>query len=460
MPWNALRRISWFAIVILWLLALGAMWSSRRSAAWNAGALVVGIYLIGWGCIFVLSRGGAREAMPKFWLASVSVAITLLLIELPALLGVIDYRDVLGNADAGTDAEHLPRGWFDSRNRLDRELLYVHKPHQKLAGTYVGGDLARLSSGSRQRYAWDVTYDANGFRNPSDLSRADVAVIGDSFVEGVVIPEAQLLTSLVARETGRTVVNLGQLGYGPQQELAVLRRFALPLSPKTVVWVFFEGNDLTDVWRYRHAYENWDRIQFENQLFRRRSFARNALFKLDQLLYGSEQARDSVLPERLRRGMLPRPGGREPVEMCFGWASRPLGRRDEQALEVVSDVLREAFELCEQSETRLVVAFAPETFRVYGGLCRFDDASPFRRARPNDLPERLREITRQISYSIPFVDLTPDLVQAAECGALVYFPDDTHWTPEGHAVAARAIARHLDDTHAVGRIEPSPVSSN
>jgi hypothetical protein len=61
----------------------------------------------------------------------------------------------------------------------------------------------------------------------------------------------------------------------------------------------------------------------------------------------------------------------------------------------------------------------------------------------NDLPERFRESVVSISPGAEYLDLTPDLVAAVKAGIMPYFSDDSHWTPEGHAVAAAAISRQL-----------------
>jgi hypothetical protein len=47
-----------------------------------------------------------------------------------------------------------------------------------------------------------------------------------------------------------SVANLGQSGYGPQQELAVLKRYGCPPYDRNTSWVFYEGNDLLDVQEY------------------------------------------------------------------------------------------------------------------------------------------------------------------------------------------------------------------
>ena len=61
----------------------------------------------------------------------------------------------------------------------------------------------------------------------------------------------------------------------------------------------------------------------------------------------------------------------------------------------------------------------------------------------NDLPDRLRDIVADISPEIGYLDLTPALRSAARENTLVFFPDDTHWTAEGHRVVAAALAEAL-----------------
>src|SRR5262249_31930575 len=106
-------------------------------------------------------------------------------------------------------------------------------------------------------------------------------------------------------------------------------------------------------------------------------------------------------------------------------------------------VFREADELCRTNGARFLVVFAPTTFRVYKNFVQFDP-----RGKPlywviNDLPMRLEAIVREESSDGFFLDLTPALTDEASRGSLVYFADDTHWSPAGHRVAATTIADAL-----------------
>jgi hypothetical protein len=47
---------------------------------------------------------------------------------------------------------------------------------------------------------------------------------------------------------------------------------------------------------------------------------------------------------------------------------------------------------------------------------------------------------------IGYLDLTPMLVAAAKRGVISYYTDDSHWSPEGHQIAAEAIGQYLSET--------------
>jgi len=122
---------------------------------------------------------------------------------------------------------------------LERETYTFEPLHPPLARVAValGPYLSRLGL-TAQEDIW---------------KNADIIVAGDSFVESVTTPTAQLTTSLLANLQGNVVANLGQYGYGPLEEMAVSKRYGLPLRPRTVFWMFFEGNDLKYVILYNYV---------------------------------------------------------------------------------------------------------------------------------------------------------------------------------------------------------------
>src|SRR6202521_319025 len=184
----------------------------------------------------------------RLLLAATSLVFMLSLIELPALLNLVDYKAVIGPL----------RGYY-ATIVYDPELLYIKHPHARYAGERRGGDITavyQLPPSDMTLFRWDTKYDKNGCRNEQDLQKADIVVAGDSMVEGITVPTPQLMTTLLGTTEGKVVANLGQSAYGPQQELASLKRFGLPLHPETVLWVFSESSDLSDVVWYDAAMRN------------------------------------------------------------------------------------------------------------------------------------------------------------------------------------------------------------
>lgn len=118
--------------------------------------------------------------------------------------------------------EALPFGWISNRLTV---------------GCNEGGEYSTYVS------------DEHGFRNPKGLwssDRVDVALIGDSFVHGSCVQSGATIASKLRNEYPNTV-NLGMVGTGPLSQLAVLREYLPVLKPDTVLWFYYEGNDLQDL---------------------------------------------------------------------------------------------------------------------------------------------------------------------------------------------------------------------
>ncbi|HTQ49965.1 MAG TPA: hypothetical protein VMJ12_04585, partial [Candidatus Acidoferrales bacterium] len=142
--------------------------------------------------------------------------------------------------------------WTLDGLRDSGELSHVRPAHVKWRGL-TRGDL--VAPGERDPDAHMMTFvtDMDGFRNDTDVQQADLVVIGDSFTEGGTVDDAQIFPTLLAGKLGVKGRNLGRVGYGPMQELIVLRKYGLACKPRTVVWQITEGNDLWDT----AGYEKW-----------------------------------------------------------------------------------------------------------------------------------------------------------------------------------------------------------
>ena len=267
-----------------------------------------------------------------------------------------------------------------------------------------------------------------------DLSRADIVLIGDSFVEAAELPRSNTMVAQLRLRLNATTANLGQSNYGPQQELVVLERYALSLSPKVVLWFFFGGNDLRDADRYERLHGHPERLA-DPSPFSSRSFTRNALTALARL---TTPPRHDAAPAAQRRAaeFISVGGRRQTV-----YFDDPEGPWTPHQWEIATNTLLHARDLTSRSRADLLVVYIPRKFRVYRGYIRTPPNSEVGSWTSNDLPDVLSRWCDE--HAIDFLDSTRILRKAVSLGEPVYLQDDVHWNARGHEVVSDAIAQHI-----------------
>jgi hypothetical protein len=372
------------------------------------------------------------EFAKRLCLVIASIILGLALFGSMSLFHLIDYRALVSR---------LHGDWFASTNLTDRELLHIHPAYLRLKGSTRGGNFTagfQIPRSDMAEYHWDLRYDRNGFRNDRDLAKADLAVIGDSFVESMTTPTSELLTSRLGFLEGQVSVNLGQYGYGPAEELAVLRRYALPLHPKTVVWMFSESSDLNDLIHWHQDARRSGAPAGPPPLpASQGSFLQNRLTQIrTHLTFAFRPSGAS------RMGTLRTATG-QAQRVYFLYPNTPLTAVQADAFKETTEILGKAQQLCVADGVHMVFAFIPTKFRALRNLCEFPRESECRNWSLSDLPQRFQEAVGKISPEMGFIDLTPYLTAASRAGNRPFYPDDDHWTPAGEKAAAEAIHHYL-----------------
>jgi hypothetical protein len=294
-----------------------------------------------------------------------------------------------------------------------------------------------------------VTYDRRGYRNPTELTRADIVLIGDSYVQGDYVSDEQTVSSLLQGRLGQPVANLGVAGYGTAQELIVLERDALPLDPRIVVWFFFEGNDLYNDQEFENVLAiprearttGWT----EGHGWRLRSLVRSGYPQLRLMLYPLVPSHCPHFgtvtsgPHRGRKVLFA-------SEAAWPWTDFERGRWDR-----ARDTLRAAARIARAHDVELLLVYVPIKFRVYRDFIELPPNGELAGWTLWPLPELFQRFCRD--EGIACLDLTGLLRDAVRAGGMPHAPADSHWSPEGHRLIAGRLEAALES---LGWLAPRP----
>ena len=101
-----------------------------------------------------------------------------------------------------------------------------------------------------------IENDMYGFKNSNSIyeKKISVAILGDSYAEGLCQDNKNDISGHLIR-SGINTVNLGVTGSGPLLSLAVIREYIGYFNPELIVYLYFEGNDLSDLkWELKNLY--------------------------------------------------------------------------------------------------------------------------------------------------------------------------------------------------------------
>jgi len=437
-----------------------------------------------------VDRAAARLGWFRASAVCVSASVALLLVEsglrasgdhLPA--GIAAERHDLG--EVGRD----PR-WEESP-RYGRRL----RAHVDTVNEWRYGDIVRMgymppavSDGARHRFEFRT--DQEGFRNLSTRESFDVAALGDSFTDAMTMAADASWPAQLERRLGLAVQNYGTAGFGPQQELFVLRDYVAAHRPRLVVLAFFAGNDIFDA----EAFEEFERSggtaqraaagwRIKEVVSRADTWYVVSALRASAAWLGKQEAttiavkaveaasapRASVGPASFDRGMFTVPLGDRVLRFAFmppylntlnfsedvlaarrGWT---LTRRTINAMQQDAHAFGAEF----------VVMFLPFKSQVYLPLLERtfshddlrsafefylkDGPVPNIEAMARNRLAQNRLMRRLCAESaIPFLDTTGILQAHVESGENMFFPDESHLNEAGQAAVAEALAAFLRQT--------------
>lgn len=302
-----------------------------------------------------------------------------------------------------------------------------------------------------------ASYNAWGFRSNSGDPPYDLVVFGDSFVE-IGETDTTTVSEMLKRATGISTFNLGRGWYGPYHYLQLLERYASRLDPAFAVVFLFEGNDAEDAL----AYEEWRRggsyLEFshaQGALWDRFVTATTDLISFVQWETARHLGVRKWMANILGHDEPLRPSNTgtvkvagEPLPMKFGYwphtASPGADRlRSTARWRAVGRALERFVERARAEGIACLVVFVPTKATTYAGQV-LEVPKRFRGrdlGDPRDGSVQARAVAMIAEeLELAYLDLTPHFRERVGEKPLLYYSQDTHWTPRGRRIAARRIA--------------------
>jgi acetyltransferase AlgX (SGNH hydrolase-like protein) len=313
----------------------------------------------------------------------------------------------------------------------------------------------------RPEYRVELAINPRGLRGPErDYAKPAgarrVLLLGDSFVEGYTVDEDRTvraeLERLLAPDGPVEVLNGGTHGYSTDQELLFFEAEGRRYAPDEVVLLFYY-NDL-------HGNVSGDGKPFfavdagalslrntpvppprVDERARRRTFTlrpfRGSMAL--RLLSNRTLAGRPELHRTLARAGLAEPA-EEPDDPPQSWPFGPAHLREVDDMWTRTGlILRALDESVREAGGRLTVVYVPARFEVSDSAWdltrRLNGWGP--RWKRERVIERLLAVCGE--GALRCVDPRPRFQAAEASGAETYFPQDGHWAPAGHRVAAEAI---------------------
>ena len=106
------------------------------------------------------------------------------------------------------------------------------------------------------QYDNEIHFNEVGFRDDSwQVNTEKIAVIGDSYMEALCIPEDNYFASIFQQMTSQEVINISREKFNTFEEVYFFKKFAAHLKPKLVLLFMYMNNDISFNSEYKMKYE-------------------------------------------------------------------------------------------------------------------------------------------------------------------------------------------------------------
>jgi len=271
--------------------------------------------------------------------------------------------------------------------------------------------------------------DERGFRNTKGRwasKQIDVALLGDSFTMGACVPTEKTFAALIGKKYPATL-NLAADNNGPLIELATLREYLVDVRPRIVLWVYYEGNDL------QNLYTEWKSPLLRNYLnrgFRQGLAARQQDIDRKLLAFVREARETSRWLQRLGQA-------RDVVRLMNLRTLAASAFRNQKKNTSVSQHEINLF--------RVILSEAVTTVRSWGGSLYFVYLPTWKRyAHPGLAPNERDVVLATVKdLGIHVIDIHGAFAREPDPLAFFPFGQAGHYNEKGNMLVAREIVNEL-----------------
>jgi hypothetical protein len=335
-------------------------------------------------------------------------------LETFALIGLIDFRTLVGEVGAGK---------LYGKLKPDHRIRWAGKPNQSVEGTTFQ-NLAGIYGVKSEPIFFSVQTDHYGLRNPPTKKDPVILLLGDSILFAGLLPLEETVTERLEAELNTSVMNISEPGYSPQEELIRLESTRLDLRGRVVLHFIFEGNDLTD----SQAWRAWQMRRFESE-WPSSGLSTNLLSFLHAPKIRVADRRFGFFTNRMG----------EKVKIYFLYDGLQIASQMNE-MPFLESAFAEVKRNIENCGGVYAIVFVPAKITVLHKYCVWPKGSDFESADRWASPFRAALAEFCARAGIPCQDLTAPLESLAQEGNLPYFAADTHLNAAGHEMAAGFLA--------------------
>ena len=293
-----------------------------------------------------------------------------------------------------------------------------------------------------------VSYESDryGFNNPDyewDKKKIDYLVVGDSFAQGWCVERKDSIAGILRNKFGKNgVISLGQVGNGPLINYAALREYLFLIKTDKVIWMHYEGDDLSG--NYFQGLNQEIKNDILKNYFDDLNFSQNLHLKQDQVNEVVQEILNFQIKKYKSSGksykdfrytffkFLKMFKLRNLINLKYNQIKKSNLENVQKINPEYKFILKQVKNIVKENNAKLYFVFLPELNRYKFNV----DNEKF-----NDYTKLIKYIE---SLDIPIIDLHKEVFSKNKNPKNLFpWESDVHYTIEGYKLVSEVIGKNL-----------------